>query len=164
MWRIRNTAKTTYFLFRQMGWGREAIQKLSSAEYTFFGRGTLVDESQRLKNIRLVVLYDCAIGDHFVNNIMRLFDVKHDLKRTDKQGYKRDNLNQNEKTHAYIELTDTFEVFIHSFHKRVNKFQNGQFILFLSVNCNDEEERRVSAVNHLQTAVFKERALELSSA
>jgi len=60
-----------------------------------------------------------------------------------------------------IELADAFEVLVHGLNEGVNEFQDGQLVLVVPVHGHNEEERGVSAVDHLVATVLDERALEL---
>ena len=48
-------------------------------EYSRFGTGAFVHESQRLQYIGFVVLYNRSIRHHLVHNVVGLLDVKHNL-------------------------------------------------------------------------------------
>lgn len=90
----------------------------------------------------MMVFEHATTSDHFVEDKVRLFEIKHD-----------------------IELADRFKVLVEAaprlgsggvgrvldsrFNKGVNEFENAQLILSILLRANDEEERRVSPINDL---------------
>ena len=94
-----------------------------------------IEYVKRSQDESFVSFNDLAIHDHFIKNVMSLFDIVHDIK-----------------------LTNIFKIFVHSFYQIMNELKVRHFVLhyskqylFFQIESNNEVQWCIPSIDDFVT-------------